>query len=52
MRCEVALLNRNIVIRGDELSIKEENGAHMMIHGHATMGAKGRIEYAEFTLVG
>lgn len=24
----------------------------MMIHGHSTHGAKGRVEYAEFTLVG
>jgi hypothetical protein len=33
MRAEVGLLTRNILIRGDELSKKEENGAHLIIHG-------------------
>jgi hypothetical protein len=52
MRAEVGLLTRNILIRGDELSKVEENGAHLIIHGKGSAGATGRIEYAEFTLVG
>jgi hypothetical protein len=36
MRAEVGLLTRNILIRGDELSVVEENGAHMIMHGKGT----------------
>ena len=53
MRAEVGLLTRNIVIQGDENSVNNDYGAHLMIHGK--MGDDrliGRIEYAEFRHVG
>jgi hypothetical protein len=35
MRIEVGLLTRNIVIQGDEDSVKNNYGAHLMMHGKA-----------------
>ncbi len=52
MRIEVGLLSRNIVIQGDENSIKTNYGGHMMMHGKAEGGLIGRIEFAEFRYVG
>jgi hypothetical protein len=33
LRIEVGLLSRNIVIQGDSDSIKNNYGAHLMLHG-------------------
>jgi hypothetical protein len=52
MRAEVGLLTRSVRIQGDESSIKEKYGAHLMMHGKSERGTRGRIEYAEFTRVG
>lgn len=52
MRAEVGLLTRSVRIQGDEDSVKDKYGAHMMMHGKAERGLRARIEYAEFTRVG
>ena len=48
MRVEVALLSRNIVVRGDDNSDEQQYGAHTMM----TPGGIMRIENAEFTRCG
>ena len=48
MECEVGLLTRNIVIKGDSTSKETRYGGHMMVHGQEEHGTIGRISYAEF----
>lgn len=43
MRVEVALLNRNIVMKGDDDSMRAEYGSHLMLTGNAAGGLQGRI---------
>lgn len=52
-RCEVILLTRNIVIRGDPATSKPEQfGAHLMVSTQGTGESIARIENAEFMDVG
>ena len=48
LRVEVALLSRNVVVRGDDASDSQQYGAHTMM----TPGGIMRIENAEFTRCG
>lgn len=50
MRAEVGLLTRNILIQGDENSVKDEYGVHVMIMGKDV--SRGRVEYVEITKCG
>jgi len=52
MRVEVGLLTRNVVVKGDENSLKNRYGAHMMLMGGEIDGTIGRFSYAEFYHVG
>lgn len=52
MQVEVALLNRNIKMRGDEDSLAKEHGSHLMLTGQANNGLIGKISYTEFTHCG
>lgn len=53
MRCEVGLLTRNLVYRGDpETSNDNQFGAHIMLHSPGNESLIGKIEYCEFTDVG
>jgi hypothetical protein len=53
MRCEVGLLSRNVVYRGDpETSNDNQFGAHIMLHSPGNESLIGKIEYVEFTDVG
>ena len=53
MLCEVALLTRNVIYRGDpETSSINQYGAHIMIHSPGDESSIGRIEYIELTDVG
>lgn len=53
MKCEVGLLSRNVIYRGDpETSATNQYGAHIMIHSPGDESAIGRIEYIELTDVG
>jgi hypothetical protein len=53
MRCEVGLLTRNIVYRGDpETSNDNLFGAHIMLHSPGDESVVGKIEYVELTDVG
>jgi len=52
LKAEVGLLTRNVKIQGDETSLAEQYGATVMMHSPGDETAVGRIEYAEFTLVG
>jgi hypothetical protein len=53
MRCEVGLLTRNVVYRGDpETSNDNQFGAHIMLHSPGNESLIGKIEYCEFTDVG
>ena len=53
MSCEVGLLSRNVIYRGDpETSSTNQYGAHIMIHSPGDESAIGRIEYIELTDVG
>ena len=49
MRAEVGLLTRNVVFEGDETSVKNVFGAHLMLHGAST---SARIRHAEFRRTG
>ena len=52
MQAEVALLNRNIKIRGDSSSAISKYGAHLMLSGESINGFEGKVAYSEFTLCG
>jgi len=53
MRCEVGLLTRNIVFRGDPSdSWDTKYGGHTMVVGAEEKGTIGRIENAEFVNCG
>jgi len=52
MRCEVALLNRNILIKGSDESWDELYGGHMMFHGTEEEGLQARISYVELKHMG
>jgi hypothetical protein len=53
MRCEVGLLTRNVVYRGDpETSSTNMFGAHIMLHSPGDESVVGKIEYVELTDVG
>lgn len=52
MRAEVGLLTRNIKIQGDEESVSEEYGSHLMLTGSEKEGLVGKISYSEFTRCG
>ena len=53
MLCEVALLTRNVIYRGDpETSSINQYGAHIMIHSPGDESSIGRIDYIELTDVG
>lgn len=53
MRCEVGLLSRNVVYRGDpETSSENQFGAHIMLHSPGDESLIGRIENIELTDVG
>jgi hypothetical protein len=53
MRCEVGLLTRNVVYRGDpETSAENQFGAHIMLHSPGNESLIGRIENIELTDVG
>jgi hypothetical protein len=52
MRAEVGLLTRNIVVKGDDQSVAEEYGSHLMLTGKQANGLVGKISYAEFTKCG
>jgi len=53
MTCEVGLLSRNVVYRGDpETSSTNQYGAHIMVHSPGDESAIGKIEYIELTDVG
>ena len=43
MRAEVALLERNVIFQGDEDSIRNEYGAHILIHAPGDNANIGRI---------
>ena len=49
MRAEVGLLTRNVIFEGDETSVKNVYGAHLMLHGAST---SARIRHAEFRKTG
>jgi hypothetical protein len=49
MKCEVALLTRNVKIHGaDEDSIDSKYGGHIMMMGTEAGGLRGRFSYAEW----
>lgn len=49
MKCEVALLSRNIKIHGDDENSKSlKYGAHIMMMGTEADGLRGRFSYAEW----
>ena len=52
MECEVGLLTRNIVIKGDNTSQETRYGGHLMVHGEEQEGTMARISYAEFKDMG
>ena len=53
MRCEVGLLTRNVVFRGDPTdSWDTRYGGHTMVHGKEEDGTIGRISYTEFVNCG
>ena len=53
MQCEVGLLSRNVIYRGDpQTSAINQYGAHIMIHSPGDESSIGRIEYIELTDVG
>lgn len=45
MRAEVGLLTRNIKVTGDDTSVAENYGAHLMMAGSAENGLVGHIAY-------
>ena len=48
MYCEVALISRNVVVKGaDHDSIDTTYGGHMMLMGSAMEGTRGRFSYME-----
>ena len=49
MRAEVGLLSRNVIFEGDDSSLINEYGAHLMLHGAST---SARIRHAEFRKTG
>ena len=49
VRAEVALITRNVLIRGDENSIQTKYGVHIMMRGR---GVIGRFSYIEVTRCG
>lgn len=52
MRAEVGLLSRNIVVKGNDESVNDEYGSHLMLTGKQANGLIGKISYAEFTKCG
>lgn len=52
LKCEVALLSRNIKIMGAPGSWESGYGGHVMIHGKQIEGTIARITYTEFTHMG
>ena len=52
MECEVGLLTRNILIKGDSTSEGDRYGGHVMVHGQEEQGTMARISYAEFHHMG
>ena len=52
-RCEVILLSRSIIIRGDPTTSRSNLlGAHVMIQSHGAEESVGRVKNVEFTDVG
>ncbi len=48
MKCEVALISRNIVFKGADVdSIGTKYGAHIMMMGSEQKGLRGRFSYME-----
>ena len=52
MRAEVGLLSRNIVMMGDDNSVEQDYGSHLLLAGSAENGLVGKIAYVEFTKCG
>ena len=45
MRAEVGLLTRNIKMMGDETSVAERYGSHLLLAGSAENGLVGHVAY-------
>ena len=52
MRAEVGLLTRNIKVMGDDDSVAQDYGSHLLLAGSSENGLRGRIAYTEFTKCG
>ena len=52
MKAEVGLLTRNIKMMGDETSIEDEYGSHLMMIGSSEDGMVAHVAYSEFTHCG
>ena len=45
MRAEVALLTRNVKMMGDDDSIEQDYGSHLLMAGSSENGLVGRVAY-------
>lgn len=45
MRAEVGLLSRNIVVKGNDQSVDDEYGSHLMFNGKQANGLVGKVSY-------
>ena len=46
MKAEVGLLTRNIKVTGDETSVENEYGSHLMMIGNAENGLVAHVAYS------
>ena len=46
MRAEVGLLSRNIKMMGDETSVPERYGSHLLMAGSSENGLVGHVAYS------
>ncbi len=52
MRAEVGLLTRNIKVQGNDQSVADRYGSHMMMNGKRDQGLVASFSYAEITNCG